>query len=191
MKGKRRMRVVAWLIPILLGGAGIYLYAGWTGYQEAPKLVEAGTTLGQLKEPYQLSSQQQDVLYARGYPEGFAILFYEEEASGKIQTVRLETWDYYTQGIGYTFLNGELSSETDLGDPELSTLEPLAYYPEQFGAFMSLEEVLAAAGIDSYVEIPLQKEYLEGGSAYFANGLTFGLKDNELRYIEALAFTED
>ena len=55
---------------------------------------------------------------------------------------------------------------------------------------MSLDEVIAAAGIDSYVEIPLEKDFLEGGVSYFADSLTFGLKDNQLLYIEALALTQ-
>lgn len=54
---------------------------------------------------------------------------------------------------------------------------------------MNLEEVIAAAGIDTYIEIPLEKEFLEGGISYFANSLTFGLKNDELIYIEALALT--
>lgn len=54
---------------------------------------------------------------------------------------------------------------------------------------MNLEEVIAAAGIDTYIEIPLEKEFLEGEISYFANSLTFGLKNDELIYIEALALT--
>ena len=56
---------------------------------------------------------------------------------------------------------------------------------------MSLEEVISAAGIDTYVEIPLEKEFLEGGVSYFANSLTFGLKNDELLYIEALALSTE
>lgn len=188
MKGKRKSRFAVWLIALLLVAAGVYLYAGWIGYQEAPKLIQVNNAPGQLKEPYQLSSQQQEVLFSHGYPQGFTILFYEEERSaGEIQTVRLETWDYYTQGVGYTFINGEKTAEDALEGEYTGSLQTLPYYPEQFGAFMSLEEVLAATGIESYVEVPLQKEFLEGGASYFANGLTFGLKDDELLYIEALA----
>ncbi len=76
-----------------------------------------------------------------------------------------------------------------MDDP--GTLYPLPYYPEQFSAFMSLDEVIAAAGIETYVEIPLEKEYLKDGVVYYAQSLTFGLKDNELLYIEALALTTE
>ncbi len=74
---------------------------------------------------------------------------------------------------------------------DLGTLDPLPYYPEQFGAFMSLEDIIATAGIDTYVEIPLEKEFLKDGVVYYAQSLTFGLKDNELVYIEALAITTE
>jgi len=56
---------------------------------------------------------------------------------------------------------------------------------------MSLEEVVAAAGLDSYVEIPLEKEFLEGGISYFAPALTFSLKNDELIYLEALALSSN
>ena len=87
------------------------------------------------------------------------------------------------------FINGELIAEDPIEVSDIGQLDPLPYYPEQFSAFMSLDEVIAAAGIDTYVEIPLEKDFLEGGVSYFANSLTFGLKNNQLLYIEALALT--
>jgi len=35
--------------------------------------------------------------------------------------------------------------------------------------------------------LQLRGRFLEGGIVYYANALTFGLKDDELVYIEALA----
>jgi hypothetical protein len=179
------------LLFILLIG-GIYLYAGWLGYQEAPKIIEVLESGGQLQDPYTLSPEQEEQLFTYGYPEAFTILFYEEETiAGTVEPVRLETWDYYTQGIGLTFINGELVAEDPIDVDDIGTLDPLSYYPEQFAAFMSLDEVIAAAGIDTYVEIPLEKEFLKDGVVYYAQSLTFGLKDNELLYIEALALTTE
>lgn len=190
-KKKKAWPMIAVILAVLiLAAAGIYLYAGWIGYQEAPKLIEVQEYRAQLQDPYQLSTAQQDQLFSKGYPEGFTILFYDEEtASGDFETVRLESWDYYTQGIGLTFINGELIAEDPIEYTANDQLDPLPYYPEQFSAYMSLEEVIAASGIDSYVEIPLEKEYLEGGVSYFAPALTFGLKDGQLIYIEALALS--
>ena len=179
------------LVIVILLVVGIYLYAGWVGYKESPMIVEVQGPSHQLVDTYTLSAAQEDKLFTHGYPEAFTILFYEEETiGGGVQTVRLETWDYYTQGIDLTFINGDFDAEDPIEVGNLGTLDPLPYYPEQFTAFMSLEEVIAAAGIDTYVEIPLDKEFLTGGVAYFANALTFGLKDNELVYIEALALSE-
>ncbi|MCJ7717286.1 MAG: hypothetical protein MUO54_12315 [Anaerolineales bacterium] len=180
------------LIFVIIIIVGIYLYAGWLGYKEAPMIVEVQESSPQLQDPYTLSSAQEEQLFTYGYPEAFTILFYEEETTaGGAAPVRLETWDYYTQGIGLTFINGELIAEDPIVLEELGTLDPLPYFPEQFDAYMSLDEVIAAAGIDSYVEIPLEKDFLEGGVSYFANSLTFGLKNDELLYIEALALTTD
>jgi len=178
------------LVLIILVIVGVFLYAGWLGYEEAPMLVEVQESSPLLIDPYTLSPSQEEQLLSYGYPEAFTILFYEEETvGGDVATVRLETWDYYTQGIGLTFINGELTAEEPIEISDIGVLEPLPYYPEQFSAFMSLDEVVSAANIKTYAEIPLDKEFLEGGVAYFANALTFGLKDNELVYIEALALT--
>jgi hypothetical protein len=180
------------LVFIIIVVIGVFLYAGWLGYKEAPMIVEVQESSGQLQDPYKFTSEQEEQLFSYGYPEAFTILFYEEETpAGTVETVRLETWDYYTQGIGLTFINGELVAKDPIEVSDPVILDPLPYLPEQFSAYMSLEEVIAAAGIDSYVEIPLEKEFLEGGVAYFANSLTFGLKDNELIYIEALAISAD
>lgn len=179
------------LVFIILIGLGIYLYAGWLGYKESPMVVEVQEAGVQLEDPYALSPAQEEQLFSYGYPEAFTILFYEEETvSGEVAPVRLETWDYYSQDLSLTFINGDLIAEDPLEIDNLGSLEPLPYYPEQFSAFMSLEEVITAAGIDTYVEIPLEKEFIEDGVVYYSYALTFGLKDNELLYIEALALSD-
>jgi hypothetical protein len=63
----------------------------------------------------------------------------------------------------------------------------MPYRPEQFVAYMSLEELIAAAGLETYLVVPLEKELVEGGEVYYADELTFGLKNDELLYVEALA----
>jgi len=180
------------VVLFILVIGGIYLYAGWLGYQEAPKIIDVQESGVQLQDPYSLSPEQKEQLFSYGYPEAFTILFYEEETTaGGVAPVRLETWDYYTQGIGLTFINGELIAEDPIEVDDIGTLDPLPYYPEQFSAFMSLDEVIAAAGIETYVEIPLEKEFLKDGVVYYAQSLTFGLKNNELLYIEALSLTTE
>lgn len=143
-------------------------------------------------EPYQLSGEQSALVSENGYPEAFVLLFYEEEAAdGSLHTVRQETWEYYSLSESYSFLNGELDSIENLDIDELGTLAPLPYTPEQFSAHMGRDEVLAAAGVDDFIEVPLDKEYLEDGNLYYAESLAFGLVDGELRYLEALALIEE
>jgi hypothetical protein len=180
------------VLAIIILAAGIYLYAGWVGYQEAPKLIEVRDSRPLASEPYTLSPEQETNLNSYGYPEAFTILFYEEETPDQgVQPVRLETWDYYTLGIGLTFINGELIAEDPLEVDDPGLLAPLPYTPEQFSAFMSLDDVIAAAGIESYIEVPLDKELMDEGILYYADSLSFGLQDNQLVYIEALALTEE
>jgi hypothetical protein len=177
-------------VLIILISAGLYLYAGWLGYQESPKRVEVDVPATSKPESYTLSSDQESSLLSYGYPEGFTILFYEEETPSQgIQTVRLETWDYYTKGTGLTFINGELTAEDPLKISEIGPIDPLPYSPDQFKAYMSLDEAISVTGIDTYIEIPVEDEFIEDGVLYFANSLSFGLKDDQLMYIEAIALT--
>lgn len=184
--------ILAAILAIIIFAAGIYLYAGWTGYQEAPKLIEVQDSQPLVSDPYTLSLEQETNLNSYGYPESFTILFYEEETPDQgVQTVRLETWEYYTLGIGLTFINGELISDDPLEITDLGTLAPQPYFPEQFSAFMSLADVIAAAGLDTYIEVPLNKELMDEGILYYADSLSFGVQENQLVYIEALALIED
>lgn len=181
---------VVGFIFLTLVAVGVFLYAGWLGYQEAPKLVEEGVPDVGALETYDLAPAQEALLVDYGYPEAFTILFYEEEAvDASLQDVRLETWQYYTQGVGFTFINGELTGEDPMDMGDTPVLDPLPYTPEQFAAYMTLDQVLAAAGLDTYVEIPLEKEFLEDADLYYGEALTFGMVGGELRYIEALALT--
>jgi hypothetical protein len=155
-------------------------------------MVEVQDKTSQLAAPYTLSSTQKEKILNIGYPEAFTILFYEEKSiGGEIQTVRLETWDYYTLGIGLVFINGDLIAEDPLEVEIIGSLDSLPYFPEQFSAFMSLDDVVASAGLETYAEIPLDKNFLDGGVSYFADSLTFGLKNDELYYIEALAVSSE
>lgn len=185
-------RILICFLGIVLLALGGYLYLGWRSFQEAPKLITIPKSGGQITEPYQLSSAQEDVLFSRGYPDAFTILFYEEETvGGPAQTNRLESWDYYNQGIGLTFLNGELTAEDPIEGSGVQSVDPLPYFPEQFAAFMSFEEVIAAAGLETYVEIPLDKDLMTDGQLYYGPALAFGIQDNQLRYLEVLALSQD
>jgi hypothetical protein len=189
-KKKKYTRIGVIFLVIALAGAAAYLFSGWLGYQESAKIIEVRSREPQFQDPYLISTDQQESVLNYGYPEAFTILFYDEELpGGDTQTVRLETWDYYTQGIGLTFINGDLSAEDPIEISQIGVIDPLPYFPEQFAAYMSLDEVISAAAIDSYVEIPLEDEFIQDGVLYYANSLSFGLKDGQLVYIEALALT--
>ncbi len=175
------------LVFVLLAG-GILIGTGCVPTQGS---IFGGNNTDQA-EPYQLSGEQSALISENGYPEAFILLFYEEEAAdGSLQTVRQETWEYYSLNESYTFLNGEVESIEDLKIDELGTLALLPYTPEQFSAHMGRDEVLAAAGVDDFIEVPLDKEYLEDGNLYYTESLAFGLVDGELRYLEALALIEE
>jgi hypothetical protein len=166
----------------------IVLIAGWQVYLQEPKVVEGVEAETLALTQYTLSTDQVSAIDHLGNPEGFAILFYEEEQEdGAMLDIRFETWSYYTANLEYTFINGEQVSEEPLDVELLGELVQIPYRPEQFVAYMSLEELIAAAGLETYLVVPLEKELVEGGEVYYADELTFGIKNDELLYVEALA----
>jgi hypothetical protein len=152
-----------------------------------PKIVEEVVPDNLAISKQALSTEQLSVRAGLGSPEAFSILFYEEElVDGSYGDVRFETWSYYTDGVEYTFINGELVGEDPI-EIDVGELIPIPYAPEQFVAYMNLDEVIASARLDTFLIVPLEKELVDGGEVYYADELTFGLKDDELLYVEALA----
>ncbi len=169
----------------------IYLAIGWQSYQNAPYVINEVESENLVIEEYDLGQDQIDAYLGYGFPEAFRILFYDETLpDGSIGPVRLESWTYYTLGVELTFLNGEKSGEESLNISQFSTLKLPPYYPEQFSAYMSLAEVMTAAGLDQYAVIPLEKDYLEGSEVYYGPHLSFGMKDGELRMVEVMGIIE-
>lgn len=180
--------IITTIIVLLLV---IFLIIGWQSYQNAPKAVVDVKSDILVIEEYDLHQDQMDAYLDYGFPEAFRILFYDEmHSDGSIIPVRLESWTYYSQGVELTFLNGEKSGEESLNNHQLNDLIIPPYLPEQFSAYMSLAEVITAAGLDQYVVIPLEKEFLDGGEVYYGPQLSFGMKDGELRMVEVMGLTD-
>jgi hypothetical protein len=166
----------------------IVFIGGWQSYQQEPKIVDGIEPESLALSSYTLSGDQAAVIDQREYPEAFAILFYEEEKKdGSYTAVRFETWSYYTSGLEYTFINGAQVAEDPLEIELAGELVPIPYRPEQFVAYMSLDEVVVSASLETYLVVPLEQELVEDGEVYYADELTFGLKDDELLYVEVLA----
>jgi len=190
-------RAFRWWIPVAgiaavlavgVVAVGVFLYAGWLDYAASPMLVEDVQRVGAAPGGYIRPPAQQTALAEHGAPEAFSILFYERPSpEGGLEDVRLETWDYYHDDLRLTFVNGALDEQETLGLGKAPAFASLPYTPELFTAYMSLDEVLAAAGLSSYIVVPLEREVVSDGAVYYGKGLTFGLKDGELRYVEALA----
>ncbi|MEE9513178.1 MAG: hypothetical protein V3V46_03785 [Anaerolineales bacterium] len=177
----------AGLLLVGLIVSAIVLIGGYQEYQSMPKIVEGVVPESLATSQQALSTEQLSVRAELGSPEAFSILFYEEELlDGSYGDVRFETWSYYTDGVEYTFINGEMVGEDPI-DIDVGELIQIPYAPEQFVAYMNLDEVVASARLDTFLVVPLEKELVDGGEVYYADELTFGLKDDELLYVEALA----
>jgi hypothetical protein len=126
-----------------------------------------------------------------GPPDAFSILFYDEVVgdSGPL-TVRAEQWTYYDEGLEYSFAGDELIARDPIEVPPDAFVEPAPYDPDAFEAYMGLDELLATTGLADYIGGPV-KDLVQGGELYFADRLTWGMKDGELIYVEALALETD
>jgi hypothetical protein len=184
------------LARLVLGCGGLVVLAlallaltgvlGYGEYQTTPLLVEGAAPAEGAPPAYPLSAGQQAVVDRLGYPQSFTLLFFQEAG----EDVRLETWSYYGAGTEFTFRNGELMSETAL-DLSVGQLEPLPYRPDSFVAYMSLDQVVAAAGLDRYLIIPVEKAMVDKAQVYLAEQLAFGLQDGELVSVETLALESE
>ena len=168
--------------------SAVLLIGGWREYKQMAKVVEGAQPSVASVAGYSMTPAQMEVFGELGSPQAFTLLFYEEEQlDGSSQDVRFETWDYFDAGISYTFINGDPAGEDPLDVEVAGEIYPIPYRPDLFSAYMSLDEVLASAGLNRYLVVPLEKELVDGGEVYYAEELTFGLKNDELLYIEALA----
>lgn len=162
------------------------IYLGLTGYQATPKYIHLNNSYippGSV----QYSEEQQTVLSQFGRLNYFSIQFYDDWLdNGILQTIRVENWGFESHGQEITFLNGVLLESTGIDIPAQASL-PLTYSPDQFHAYMSLQEISAVTGVTELIEMPMELELLPGGKIYFGPGITFGLKNNQLIYIEAFS----
>ncbi len=141
--------------------------------------------------PYALTAEQTALVGQLGYPESFAIMFYEEQqADNSILDVRAETWTYYSKDKAYTFINGVKTDEQSVGKT-ITGIIPIPYKPEQFVKYMSLQDMVASAGLTELLDVPVEKEIVPGGEVYYGDQITFGMKDGELLYVETLTLTEN
>jgi predicted nucleic acid-binding Zn ribbon protein len=158
--------------------------------KEAPAIVQLEQPKQTSFTPYNLSNDQIQSIHDYGYPDSFSILFYRQsDANHQVQDIRLETWLMMDDEIELTFLNGTLT-ESEVVNYHQAPYHPAEYRPELFSANMTLNQVLTAAGVEEYLVVPLEDELLKDSEVYYTGQLMFGLKDNQLRYIETVILEE-
>ena len=99
--------------------------------------------------------------------------------------MRYETWYYFNPDLKVTFVNGSISAV------EASELQggrsSWSYHPEMFTAYMTPEQVAKAAALDEWFIVPVEENLVDDAEVYYADGLTFGMKNGTLIYIEMFA----
>jgi len=182
-----------------LGGAFVFLlivgciliglgFIGVKEFKDIPRLVSGFSFDQTAPQAVEYSSAQNDLIQEYGYPEGFFILFFQREGiDGNVEEVRYEQWDYYSWGVTVIFENGEQLERSKI---PLELILPTPYKPESFSAFITREQVAASAGLDEWLILPVEKELVPDADLYYAEGLTFGLQDGALVYIETMVVEE-
>jgi len=134
-------------------------------------------------EPSPRARSKADVLTDLGPPDAFLILYPERAEDATAEPVSLETWTWYDSGLELTFEGDALVAEE--GVEAIDDVIATPYDPDSFEAWMSLDEVLAAAGVEDRYGGPMDDA--ETKELWFAEQLAWGLDDGELRYIEGIA----
>lgn len=180
---RRRLLVGLITVAVVLVGLIGLVAADWLSADDV-FLVSADSSVS-APEPVAQSPTQQGVVAELGWPDGFTILFYETEPG---RPTRTETWSYYAAGREISFVDGEITAQ-EPPDERPGEVVAAAYRPESFSALMSLDDVVAASGIDEYLEVQLEDEVLAGGTVFVGEQLLFGTRDGRLLYIEAVPLT--
>lgn len=160
-------------------------------YQNSAKLAEGIEINPEAAKTYPLSDDQTAIVNQYGSPDSFTITFYIEEFDPYYDgEVRDETWRYYAEGLVFDFYNGSLMYTNPIADPSVDWVQ-LPYKPEQFTAYANLETILASAAITDIFELPLEKELVKNGKLYYAPGLSFGMVDGQLIFVETVMMQEE
>ena len=182
-----------------LGGAAVFLLIlcciliglgllGVKEFKDIPRLVSGFSFDQTAPPPVDYSSAQADLNQEYGYPEGFYILFFQREGiDGDVEEVRYEHWFYYSQEVSVIFENGEQLERSII---PLELISPTPYQPGSFSAFVTREQVAASAGLDEWLILPVEEELVPDADLYYAEGLTFGLQNGRLVYIETMVVKE-
>lgn len=159
-------------------------------YVQTPRIVNLPNSESSGELEYILSIDQQKTIEELGYPDAFTIYFYQNNPdAGNDQGIRFESWTYYNKKLMLTFQDGEPTSQETI-DSVPDNILPMPYRPEQFATFMSLNRLIKSTGIQKYLILPLEPEVVQHGQLFYADQLTFGMKNDRLMYAETLALTE-
>jgi len=192
LKNQRKTGCLVAAVVIVVVGICIIasmLGVGVSSFKNQPRAV-TGFDFGRyVLDGYAYSSEQQALVDTWGEPHSFTILFYQrEDPQGRIETIRHEEWSYPLQSTSVTFENGEEIFRDST--PGAAEIYPTRYNPGQFLAFMSREQLAALTGLADWFILPVEEELVADAELYYAGGLTFGLQDGDLVYVEAVYYED-
>lgn len=131
---------------------------------------------------YVYSQEQLTFLQTYGNPTRFTIIFADD--------LRQETWHYDTTGYTVVFRNGDKISEGNVVAEYRENMFATTYTPSLFYRGMGIDEIVLATGKQKFV-LTSMDDLVEGGRLMHLEGLSVGLKDGQITYVETIpAVTE-
>ena len=185
---KRVLRnVFLWMIAIQIIGAAVLIGVGlWSTQEETyPLLVENAELEIEDYKAYQLTLAQQELINLMGYPDGFTLLYVNNDFVD-----RQETWYYINDQSAYTFVNGILLSTTEEIYFEDVEKRESGYQPEVFVYGIDPGTALGQADMNSFLMMATEDELIEDGTIYYGEDIVMGFVDNKLCYVETLFFDD-
>jgi len=134
-----------------------------------------------------LSEQQQLLIDEFGPPDSFTIL---EADSDQGESVHFETWIYYRGKITYTFFDGIFQVEGDAESLPTGFI-PTPHHPDQFPLGASPDQIQALLPDHTLVSLENSEALQPGAQMFVSQQLVLGFLENELFYVDALAFVPE
>jgi len=131
-----------------------------------------------------LSQEQQLLIDEFSWPDSFTIL---EADVDQGEPMRFETWIYYRGKITYTFFEGIFQVEGDV-EPLPAGFISTPHHPDQFPLGASPDQIQTLLSDHTLVPLENSEAIQPGAQMFVAQQLVLGFLDNQLFYVDALAF---
>jgi len=208
--GKRKIKWIYIAIPIVIMICCLCILLFWYFWNDSDSFIDDGirnieetqtqaytstddTIISQIEDQdvrnieVLLSDQQQTVFDDFGWPDAFTLV---EMDNLQDEPIRHEIWHYYIAQTSFIFSNGVFISDSEVEMPPAGII-PTPYTPDQIPVGVSLEDIKMLMGDVSFKPVENSDLIQEGFQLYAGQQILLGFVDDQLVYVEALAFLSE